>query len=205
MKKIFAFIISTILISSCLTNKIITASSALNISDYIYNSIGDAVEYEYGTDVNFYVKNDGTKVLFQVNKSIERTNALLIYKKFEIQGATTPYLEVKGYLYKGVFYERVKAEGTYGKRIVHGNKINIYRVEVGTRPENMGYNYYSQQGENGELQLLSSEDDIRKLVADCSLSVDIVNKGSLGLQKTEGNRNYLNKAIKVYNNNCKPL
>jgi hypothetical protein len=162
--------------------------------------------------MNFYVKNDGTKVSFQADKSMEGTNGYLISYKLKIEGAKYQYSEVKGYFYKGVYYERVRlvrtngSESTYGKRIVHGNRINIYCVEVGAKyPGHLGYNFYGQRGENGELEFLRSEDDIKKLVADCPLAVNIINNGSLGLQKTEGNSNYLNKAIKVYNNNCKPL
>ena len=81
---------------------------------------------------------------------------------------------------------------------IHGKKINVYVSEIDGGVGSIdGMGYYGQIGENGELQRLTTEQDVIKLVSDCPLSMQIINEG-----KTKGN--YLYQAIRAYNNDCKP-
>ncbi len=226
MKKILIpLLFLATLFSSCLAKMGANSNSVYTVSPYITNNDSKlSVENDYAADTSFYVKNDGTKVSFKYDKNFGYKSGALTSNTFSIEGVKYPITEIKGYLLQGVYYERLrlngysKLEDIYGKRIIHG-KVNVYVSEIDLSTTmsydqmhdarynpyygNTYYTYYIQPGENGDIQKITSVQDIKNIVSNCPLSMQIIDDGYKGLKKKEGKYNYLNKAIRVYNNDCK--
>ncbi|HXB08206.1 MAG TPA: hypothetical protein VNW04_13845, partial [Puia sp.] len=131
---------------------------------------------------NCLVKVDGTRIY---GHKISWNTGLLAKRTIEIDGQRYPRSEIKGYYLNNAYFGRVDKD--YGKRIVHG-KINVYveRVLVTDSHSNSGGMtttstywedlFYAQMGEDGLMTHLANKRDIKKILAACPLSLEIMDK-----------------------------
>lgn len=161
---------------------------------------------------NYLVRNDGTKIY---GKEIEWRSGLLKKERIEIDRQEYRISEIRGYFDGAAFYHRKGNE--YIKRIVHG-KLNVYvdfnqvtttETSAGGSMRTRTYtqtDHYGQRGEDGELIPLAGQKDIRRMVEDCPLSVEMISISNSRMRKAlRKNRTYLNDVFEVYNNGCKPV
>lgn len=163
-----------------------------------------------GESNEFYVElMNGTKI---ETDEMKIKNGLFSKKVFKTDGETYPIKEVRGYMSKGTYYERIG--NIFIKRIVHG-KINVYEHiytstsfnhQTGMASSRDATRYYYQKGDTGELIAMGGQKDIKEAVADCPLAVEMADlKGSKMRKAIRRNRQYLNSIFETYNNDCKPL
>jgi hypothetical protein len=160
----------------------------------------------------YLIKNNGEKV---VGEKVSWKTGLLVKDQIKIDDQKFKISEIKGYRSGNIYYGRYKAE--YIKRIVHGNRINVYVMftDVTTTSTTPGTGFtrtrtytrtdhFSQKGETGEMVAFGGQGDIKKLLADCPLSVQMAELSNKKMRKEiKVNPNYLNSIFEVYNNDCK--
>ena len=159
---------------------------------------------------NYLLKNDGTKIY---GDKIKWKSGLLAKDQIQIDSEKFPLKEIRGYRQGQYFYGRKGNE--YIKRIVHG-KINIYVefTEVTThstdRDGRVRYSHYTrtdhyaQTGDDGSMVGVAGQNEIKKLVSDCPLAVEMASLSNSKMRKAvKKNRNYLNSIFETYNNGCK--
>ena len=160
---------------------------------------------------NYLVKEDGTKI---PGTKITWKSGLLVKDQIKIDDQKFKISEIRGYREGAEYWGRLK--NVYIKRIVHG-KINVYvqfkeestsysDANGNTHTRNYTASYqYSQIGESGPLEPLAGQGDIKKLVADCPLALEMASLSNGKMRRAiKKNRNYLNDIFDVYNNGCKP-
>ncbi|HMH23096.1 MAG TPA: hypothetical protein VK563_15030 [Puia sp.] len=188
-------------------------SSAVNKIHYGAFNYGNHVEDPSETR-NYALMNDGTKVYGE--KIAWKTDVLIgivLKNQIKVDDQKFKITEVKGYQTKGTFYGRLK--NSYIKRIVHG-KLNVY-VQFSdvttTSTDHSGFTHtssyvrtdqYVQKGEDGPFIVIAGQEDIKKMVSDCPLAVEMCDKSNSQLRKAiRKDGNYLNSIFDVYNNGCK--
>jgi len=160
----------------------------------------------------FLLMENGTKVY---GEKVVWKSGILVKDQIRIDDQKFKIPEVRGYQVNGIFYGRLG--NNYIKRIVHG-AINVYVLFTDvteTSTDHSGFTHthtytrtdqYAQKGEDGPMIAIGGQDDIKKLVADCPISVEMCNKSNSQIRKAiKKNRNYLNNIFDVYNNGCKPV
>jgi hypothetical protein len=194
---IFCLLCVLITLSSCFG----AASRAIKLSKYHLSSLSNEsnvpVEFEFASDVNYYMKNDGTLVTY--NKMEGYVTGLLTHPHITFDGIKYPIKEIKGFASKGIFYGRYGSD--YTKRIVHGKKINIYYTTVETQKSLLSV-YLIQQGSLGEIIHITDIEQIKTSIADCPIAFGMMNKTPAELSKLTKESQYLNKVIRIYNNDC---
>ena len=92
----------------------------------------------------------------------------------------------------------------FGRRIITG-KINVY-IRTVYNGSTYSSVVYLQKGDKAEPVEARSFDDFRKVVKDCPLALETINKGAEDLKMIFKNRNYfLSTAILIYNKGCEPI
>ncbi len=187
------------------------AASKVNKIHYGAFQYHNSVEDKSDTR-NYIVKNDGTKIY---GDKISWKSGLIVKDQIKIDDQKFKISEVRGYQYDQTYHGRFKNE--YIKRIVHG-KINVYvrfSTDTYTTTDANGFSrtrtttssyQYSQVGEDGEMKPLAGQGDIKKVVADCPLAVEMASLSNGQMRRAiKKNHNYLNEIFEVYNNDCKPV
>ena len=189
---------------------IATASKVNKIHMGAFNA-NNKVEGSAEKDEFYLVKNDGTKI--HGSKRRVRTG-IFVKDHISMDDEKYPIPEIKGYMDKGVYYGRVG--NRYIQRIVHGT-INVYiqydevsnDTYINGRMSHSSYTrttHFAQRGDDGAMHLLANETDIKKVVADCPASVEMIDMSSKKIRKAiKKNRNYLNDVFEIYNNGCKAV
>ena len=186
-------------------------ASAVNKIHYGAFNYHNKVE-EKSTEGNYLVKNDGTKIH---GRKIDWKSGVVVKDQIKIDDHKFKISEIRGYRNGDIFYARKGNE--YIKRIVHG-KVNVY-VEftevTSTSTDNQGRmrtktytrtDQYGQKGENGNLVPLAGQKEIKELLSDCPLAVEMASLSNSQMRKAiKKNPNYLNSIFDVYNNNCKAV
>ena len=161
---------------------------------------------------SFLLLDDGRKVY---GERIVWKSGLLVKDQIKIDDQKFKISEVRGYHVNGIFYGRVGSD--YIKRIVHG-AINVYvqfTQVTTTSTDHSGfmhtYTYtrtdqYAQKGDDGPMVNIAGKEDIKRLVADCPISVEMCDKSNSQIRKAiRKNPDYFNNIFDIYNNGCKPL
>ena len=161
---------------------------------------------------NYLVKNDGSKVF---GEKIKWRSGIFVKDRIGIDDQVFKITEIRGYKNQNTYYGRLDNE--YIKRIIHG-KINVYVVfSTGTYTTTDGnghmrtYNYerathYAQRGEDGEMTVFAGQHDIKKLVADCPIAVQMASLSDRKMRRSiRKDRHYMNSIFETYNNDCKPV
>ena len=183
-------------------------ASAVNKMHYGAFNYNNKVEGKSG-EGNYVVKNDGSKIY---GKKVEWKSGLILKDQIRIDDQKFKISEIRGYRDGDEFFGRKGNE--YIKRIVHG-KVNVY-VEFtqvsSTNTDSQGRmrtrNYtrtdqYGQIGEDGKMVVLAGQKEIRELLSDCPLAVEMASLSNSQTRKAlKKNPNYLNSIFDVYNNNC---
>ena len=167
---------------------------------------------EKSTKGNYLVKDDGTLIF---GKEIKWKSGVLTKDQIRIDDQKFEISEIRGYREGDVYYGRMGIQ--YIRRIVHG-KINVYfNISEHSTPSTdrngntrwrttYRTDHYTQKGETGPLKLISHQNDIKDLLKDCPLSVQMVDMKPSKLRKEiKKDMDYLNKVFEVYNNNCRPV
>ncbi|MGZ3957820.1 MAG: hypothetical protein ACXVBT_08035 [Flavisolibacter sp.] len=183
-------------------------ASAVNKIHYGAFNYNNNVEDKEDTR-NYIVKNDGTKVY---GNKVTWKSGFLTKDQIQIDDQKFKITEVSGYQKDKTYYGRFGKE--YIQRIVHG-KINVYVQFVQVTSSYVDHNgvmtshnatrtyQYAQKGETGPMTELAGQDDIKKLVSDCSLAVQLADISNTKMRKAiRKNRNYLNNIFEIYNNGC---
>lgn len=166
---------------------------------------------ERGHD-NYVLLNDGRKVY---GEKISWKTGLLVKDQIKVGDEKFPIRDTRGYYANGNYFGRI-GKVDYAKRIVHG-KLNVYYTEdmqttTSTNSQTgmmrtttrMVCVHYVQVGENGELEAIANQSDIKKYVSDCPEAVAMIDKKNSQIRKAiRKDRNYLNTIFIVYNNGCK--
>lgn len=208
MKNITRQLLSAAIVTLFLLMAIASKVNKIHYGAFNYNNMVEPAS-EQG---DYLELNDGTRI--HGNK-IKWKSGLLVKDQIQADDQKFKITEVKGYYQGGIYYGRLGKE--YIKRIVHG-KLNVYVqfTEVTTTStDNNGYmrtrtytrtDHYVQQGDDGKMMGCAGQEDIRKFVADCPLSVEMANLSNSKMRKAiRKNGNYLNEIFEVYNNDCKPV
>lgn len=187
------------------------ASSSINKIHYGAFNYGNRVEDPLEKK-SYVLLNDGTKIY---GEKISWKSGTFTKDQIKIDDQKFKMNETRGYMESGVFYTRLR--NVYIKRIVHG-KVNVY-VEFSnvttTTTDSRGFTHtssyirtdqYAQKGEDGPLVVIGNQEDIKKMVEDCPLSVEMCSISNSKMRKAiKKNPNYLNNIFDVYNNGCKPV
>ena len=161
---------------------------------------------------NYLLKDDGTRVY---GKEVKWKSGFLTKDQVSIDDQKFKINEIRGYREDDVFYGRLGIK--YIRRIVQG-KINVYydiSEHSTTTTDHNGQtrwkttyrtDHYIQWGEDGPLKRIDRIDDIKNLLKDCPLSIQMIDMKPSKLRKEiKKDRDYLNMVFEVYNNNCKPV
>ena len=157
---------------------------------------------------NYLVKNDGSKVY---GNKITWKVGLTVKDHIKIDDQRFPISEVKGYRKENFYYTRFKGE--YIQRIVHG-KINVYvqfteSFRQGANGASIPYtrtDHYAQKGDDGDFIGVANPTDIKALISDCPLSLDMMDISNSKLHRAiKHDQGYLNDVFEIYNNDCKPI
>ena len=184
-------------------------SSTVNKIHYGSFNYDNKIE-EKSTEGNYLLKNDGTKVF---GNKIKWKSGLLVKDQIQIDDQKYKISEIRGYREYATYYTRFKKE--FIKRIVHG-KVNVYvmftEVTTTTTDRN-GFSrtksytrtdQYGQKGEDGEMIGLAGQKEIKELLSDCPLAVEMISLSNSKIRKAiKKDSNYLNSIFDVYNNGCK--
>jgi hypothetical protein len=189
----------------------IGVASTVNKMHYGAFNYNNNVE-EKSQDGNWLVKNDGTKIY---GSKIDWQSGLILKDQIKIDNQKFQIDEIKGYRDGDKYYGR--RGNQYIKRIVHG-KANVYvqftqvtstSTDSQGRMRNRTYtrtDQYGQIGEDGKLVPLAGQKEIRELLSDCPLAVEMASLSNSEMRKAlKRDANYLNSIFDVYNNNCKPV
>ncbi|MGC4096123.1 MAG: hypothetical protein QM706_03315 [Nitrospira sp.] len=181
----------------------------IHVGAFEYNNPNET-DLEKG---NYLVKNDGTKVF---GDKIKWKSGLFVKDRIGIDDQQFKISEIRGYKNENTYYGRLDNE--YIKRIVHGSKLNVYVVfSTGTymTTDSRGFSrthtyeratHYAQRGEDGEMTVFAGQHDIKKLVADCPLAVQMASLSDRKMRRAiRKDRHYLNSIFETYNNDCKPV
>lgn len=100
------------------------------------------------------------------------------------------------------YFHRVK--GGFARRIIRG-KINVYSRHYKKGEQDL-YAIYLQKGEDADPVEARTFEDYRKIVKDCSLALQTIDK-ELARKKRHLNQftPFLSTAILIYNKDCKPI
>jgi hypothetical protein len=171
------------------------------------NKVEDKVEKR-----NYLVKNDGTKIY---GEKISWKSGLLAKDQIQVDDQKFRITEIRGYRQGETYFDRLGNE--YIKRIVRG-KVNVYVkfTEVAsTTTDRNGFtrtryhtrtDQYAQRGEDGPMKAFGGQDDIKEIVSDCPLSVQMIDMSNSKIRKAiKKDPNYLNSVFETYNNDCKPV
>ena len=158
---------------------------------------------------NYIVKNDGTMV---VGGKIKWKSGLFV-KEIQIDEQKFKISDVRGYRDGDTYYGRINNE--FIQRIVHG-KINVYvqfSFVTSTTTDHSGFSHtssytrtdqYAQKGEDGKLVGIANQKDIKEMVSECPLAVEMISISNSKIRKAvRKDPNYLNSVFDVYNNGCK--
>jgi hypothetical protein len=158
---------------------------------------------------NYLVKNDGTKIY---GESISWKTGLLVKDQIKIDDQKFKITEIMGYRTGDAYYGRLGKE--YIKRIVRG-KLNVYvqfTQVTTTSTDRNGFSHtrsytrtdqYGQRGEDGKMVPLAGQKDIKELVSDCPLAVQMADVKNSAMRKAiKKDPNYLNRIFDIYNNDC---
>ena len=161
---------------------------------------------------NYLMMNDGSKVY---GDKISWQNGLLLKDKIKIDEQSFKINEVMGYRQGDQFYGRLK--NSYIKRIVRG-KINVYvqfTDVTTTSTDRSGFSHtrsytrtdhYAQKGDNGPMIGMADQKDMKELVGDCAMAVEMADLSNSKIRKAiKADPNYLNSIFETYNNGCKPV
>jgi uncharacterized protein YxeA len=161
---------------------------------------------------NYLEQNDGTRIYGQ---KIMWKSGLLAKDQIQIDKQKFKISEIRGYRMGDTFFGRLRNE--YIKRIVHG-KINVYvqfSQVTSTSVDHNGYSrsrtstrttQYAQKGEDGSMVIFAGQNDIKTIVSDCPLAVEMIDISNAKIRKAvKKNPDYLNNVFEVYNNDCKPV
>jgi len=186
-------------------------ASAVNKMHYGAFNYNNKVE-EKSDEGNCLIKNDGTKIY---GRKIDWQSGLIVKDQIKIDDQKFKISEVRGYRDGDKYFGR--KGNKYIKRIVHG-KVNVYVdfTEVSsTSTDSQGRmrtrNYtrtdqYGQIGEDGKLVVLAGQKEIKELLSDCPLAVEMASLSNSQMRKAlKKDPNYLNSIFDVYNNNCKAV
>jgi hypothetical protein len=183
-----------------------SAVNKIHLNAFNYsNKVEDASEKG-----NYLVKTDGSKIY---GSKISWKAGVLVKDQIKIDDEKFTLDEVRGYLKDNVYYARKGND--FIRRIVHG-KINVYvqftevtqtssspsggvRSRTYTRTD-----HYAQVGEDGPMIGLPGQKQIKQVVADCPLAVEMADISDSQMRKAiKKDPNYLNSIFDVYNNGCK--
>jgi len=204
-----------------MTSTIRNLHSVLVIALFILLALGSKVnKIHYGafkydnivedmSDTTDYVLLvDGTKVYGDVEKKSPLLGKIRIFcNKKEYAND-----QLRGYRKANKFYGK-QGKADFPQRIVRG-KVNIYVLftlssTTGANGREKHYTrttMYSQKGDDGPMEIFVGQNSMKELLAGCPEAVAMVDKGDRKLTKAiERNRNYLNEAFEMYNNDCKPV
>ena len=198
------------LLSACTAAGFFLLASASTVNKLHQGSFNRSEMVEDKSETrNFLVMNDGTRIY---GNKINWSGGIIVNHVIKIDDQKFKSAEVRGYQYKQAYYGRLGS--FYMQRIVHG-KINVYIREENSWETTAGAPggrnvvhtfYYSQQGENGTMNQIANQSDMKKALSDCPLAVSMVDISSSKIRKSlRKNRNYLNEAFEIYNNDCQPL
>jgi hypothetical protein len=148
---------------------------------------------------NYLVKNNGDKVY---GEKIVTKSGILTKNEIKISDQKFKISEIRGYRYGSKYYGRVGTD--YLLRIVHG-KLNVYVqftevTSTSTTHDGIEHqrsytrtDHYSQRGEDGPIIPMASQKDIKNLVSDCPLAVQLVDLSDSKISKAiKKDPNYLN-------------
>ncbi|MBL7710267.1 MAG: hypothetical protein JNJ86_14420 [Chitinophagaceae bacterium] len=161
---------------------------------------------------NYVVLNDGSKVF---GDKISWKSGLLVKDQIKVGDEKFAIRETKGYFANGNYYGRINSSN-YAKRIIHG-KLNVYYTEDWTTytttnsrtgamrtSQRLVCIHYVQRGDNGPIEAIANQKDIREYVKDCPASMEMVDKRDKEIRRAiRRNGFYLNKVFVIYNNGCK--
>lgn len=161
---------------------------------------------------NYLLKNDGTRVY---GESISWKSGIIVKNQIKINDEKFRIADIIGYRSGDFYYGRLGSG--YIKRIVHG-RINIY-VEftnvTSTSTSTSGISHtrsyirtdqYSQRGDTGPMKPLAGQEDIKEIVSDCPLAVQMADLKNSAMRKAiKKDPNYLNSIFDVYNNDCREV
>lgn len=182
---------------------------ASKVNKLRYRAFNSENMVEEKNDKGNYVElSDGTRVY---GEKISWKSGLLVKDVVKIDDHSYKIDEVKGYREGDTYYIRIFR--IFIQRIVHG-RINVYMnkytvnstsnssmTTVSTRTD-----YYAQKGEDGPLNPIIKQKDIKRLVADCPIAAKMANVGYYKMYgQIQKNPDYLNQIFEIYNNDCQPL
>ena len=157
------------------------------------------------------LKTDGTKVY---GEKITWKSGMLVKDQIKIDDQKFAMDEIKGYMQKNIFYGKKGNE--FIKRIVHG-KINVYvqftqvtstNTTASGAMSTRSYtrtDHYAQMGDDGQMVNIAGQKDIKEMVKDCPLAVEMADLSNSKMRKAiKNDPNYLNSIFDVYNKGCKP-
>jgi len=156
------------------------------------------------------ILNDGSKVF---GDKISWKTGMLVKDQIKVDNEKFAIRETRGYFNDGVYYGRVGS--TYAKRIIHG-KLNVYYTEdwvTTTSTSSSGAMrttnrlvcvHYVQVGENGPLNAIGNQGDIKEYVRDCPKAYAMVDKKDKEIRRAiRKDGLYLNQVFITYNDDCK--
>jgi hypothetical protein len=191
---------------------LMATASAVNKIHYNAFKYSNRVE-EPSEKGNYLVMNDGSRIY---GTEINWQHGLLVKDLIKIDGQKYKINEVIGYRQGHVYYGRLKND--YIKRIVHG-KVNVYvkftevtntstdRFTGSTRTRSYTRtDHYAQKGELGVMTGMAGQKEIKEVVSECPLAVEMANLSNAKMRKAiKADANYLNSIFETYNNDCKPV
>ena len=185
-----------------------TASAVNKIHHNAFNYLN---KVEEKSPENYLLKTDGTKVY---GEKITWKSGMLVKDQIKIDDQKFAMDEIKGYMQKNIFYGKKGNE--FIKRIVHG-KINVYVQFTQVTSTNTNASgamstrsytrtdHYAQMGDDGQMVNIAGQKDIKEMVKDCPLAVEMADLSNSKMRKAiKNDPNYLNSIFDVYNKGCKP-
>ena len=176
-----------------------------------YNAFNYLNKVEEKSPENYLLKTDGTKVY---GEKITWKSGMLVKDQIKIDDQKFAMDEIKGYMQKNIFYGKKGNE--FIKRIVHG-KINVYVQFTQVTSTNTNASgamstrsytrtdHYAQMGDDGQMVNIAGQKDIKEMVKDCPLAVEMADLSNSKMRKAiKNDPNYLNSIFDVYNKGCKP-
>jgi len=160
---------------------------------------------------NFVELFDGT-IVYGSEVSMSK-GTLFVKDNVKIDNNKYNLKDVKAYFDDGVY--NLQHNGNFYRRIVHG-KLNLYAhiglvtvttVQSNGAIQNRGESecfFFVQNGEDGQLVLLVTKDEIKALVKDCPKAFALADKTNKEIRRAiREDTFYLNNIFTIYNNDCK--
>lgn len=179
----------------------------IHVGAFKYNNIVE----EKSDKGNYIEKADGEKIY---GDKIKWKTGILTKNQIQIDDQKFKISEVKGYRTGDTYYR--KFGNDFIKRIVHGKKVNVYvqfSEVTTTTTDHSGFTHtsthtradqYAQMGDDGPLFVIADQKDIKKIVSDCPLAMELIDMKDSKIRKAiRKDRNYLNNIFDIYNNDCK--